>query len=83
MQYVCMPMVIERPFAQPDWNLTTCPYCERECWDRPVDYETEKRIRQHQAVKVCRDCAIKKAVNPTKYITTYRGLKASYRKRRF
>lgn len=77
MEYVCMPLVRNiQSQGNSEWRLTACPYCGSTCLDRPVDFLTEERIREHKAVKVCTECAIKKAVNPKRMIRSYREMKA-------
>ncbi len=53
--YACMPLKQNIPLGRPDWKLTACPRCGRECWARPL-----LRVAEAQgAVAVCTECALR------------------------
>ena len=53
--YACMPLKQNIPLGRPDWKLTTCPRCGRECWARPL----LKVAEDQGAVAVCTECALR------------------------
>lgn len=53
--YACMLLKQNIPLGRPDWKLTTCPRCGRECWALPL----LKVAEAQGAVAVCTECALR------------------------
>ena len=52
-----MPLRINVPLPkEPNWKLTICLQCGRECWDRPLP---EGSIAEMFSGKLCTECAIR------------------------
>lgn len=56
--YACMPLKKNIPQGRPDWELTSCPICGRECWRQPL---IERALSQG-ALALCTECAIRKGI---------------------
>lgn len=56
--YAMMPMRKNIPDGKPNWKLTTCPECNRECWETPL----LKMALSQGAVALCTECAIRKGM---------------------
>lgn len=54
--YICMPLAENVPEGRPDWRLTTCPECGRECWYRPA----AEIAKAQGAAALCTMCALQK-----------------------
>lgn len=57
--YICMPLADNVPEGRPDWKLTTCPECGRECWYRPV----AEIAKVQGAAALCTMCALSKMIS--------------------
>ena len=53
--YAFMPLKENIPLGRPDWRLTTCPRCGRECWAQPL----LKIAIAQDAVALCTECALR------------------------
>ena len=57
MDIACMPLKKNVPVGLPDWKLTKCPICGRECWESGVLREY-KQIRTDLSA-TCTECALR------------------------
>ena len=56
--YAMMPLRKNIPDGKSNWKLTTCPECNRECWETPL----LKIALSQGSVALCTECAIRKGM---------------------
>lgn len=55
--YICMPLRQNVPQGRPEWRLTRCPECGRECW---ADDKLQQLPLSQGATALCTECALRK-----------------------
>lgn len=54
--YICMLLADNVPEGRPNWKLTACPECGRECWYRPA----AEIAKVQGAAALCTMCALRR-----------------------
>lgn len=55
--YIAMPLYENIQTGREDWELTQCPNCGNDCWDRPNSKDIEVLIKMGY-IKVCTRCML-------------------------
>lgn len=54
-----MPLRRNVPAGRKDWKLTTCPNCQKECWETPL----LAVAKAQGASALCTECAVRAGIN--------------------